>query len=80
MKLSLEDMKIEVSLEEMTEIINERQKHALTDPTMSDGKSQNYLICCMNDGVNLMAKYMKDFFQNAFDSMKYQTDSHGRWG
>ena len=71
MKLTLDGMKIELNLDEMIEIINERQKNAHMDPTMSDGKSQNHLIVCSNQGVDLMAKYMKDFFQYKFDNLKY---------
>ena len=77
MELSLKGMEITVSLEEMVEIINEREKHALSDPTMSDGKTENYLVVCMNDGVKIMAKYMRDYFANAFDNLQYETYKNG---
>lgn len=71
MDINLREMTVTLSLAEMNEIINGREKAAYTDLTMSDGKSQNYLICCMNDGVRIMAKYMRDYFNNAFDNAKY---------
>lgn len=70
MDINLREMTVTLSLAEMNEIINGREKAAYTDPIMVSGK-ENYLICCMNDGVRIMAKYMRDYFNNAFDNAKY---------
>ena len=70
MNINLREMSVTLSLAEINEIINGREKAAYTDPVMSNGK-ENYLICCMNDGVKIMAKYMRDYFNNAFDNAKF---------
>ena len=59
-------MKITVTLEEMVEIIRGREMAAKMGTTMSNGK-ENSLSVSYNDGVEMMAKYMRDWFLNKFD-------------
>ena len=67
MKVTLDDMKIEMTLQELVDIINDRRRASYIDPTTNDGKEQNCLVIAFNEGVDLMAKYIGDYFQNEFD-------------
>ena len=76
MDISLGRKEITVSLEEMVDIVNGREKAALMGTMMSDGK-ENPLCVEYNEGVKMMAKYMRDYFGNAFDDAQYKSDRNG---
>jgi hypothetical protein len=76
MNIDLTNMKIEMSLEKMIEIINGREKAALMKTIMSNGK-ENPLCVEYNEGVKMMAKYMRDWFGNVFDDALYKANRDG---
>ena len=76
MDINLKEMKVTVTLEEMVDIINGREKAATMDTIMSNGK-ENPLCVQYNNGVNMMAKYMRDWFGNKFDEEQYNQDKNG---
>ena len=71
MKVNLEDGTITLTLAEIGEIVGVRKKAAHMETTMADGKSENYLNVCYNQGVDMMAKYILDFFGNEFDKAQF---------
>lgn len=76
MDINLKEMKVTVTLEEMVDIINGREKAAKMDTIMPSGK-ENPLSVSYNDGVKVMAKYMRDWFGNEFDQEQYNKDKKG---
>lgn len=68
MKISVMSGKIELTLAELSEIVSEREKHAKMneDHLMPNGK-ENPLVHSYNDGVDMMARYIMDYFGNEFD-------------
>lgn len=76
MDIDLKEMKVTVTLEEMVDIINGREKAATMDTIMPSGK-ENPLSVSYNDGVKVMAKYMRDWFGNEFDQEQYNNDKKG---
>ena len=71
MKVNLEKRTITMTLAEIGEIVGVRKKAAHMETIMSDGKSENYLNVCYNNGVDMMAKYILDFFGNEFDKAQF---------
>ena len=83
MKIKIEtnqaESTVELSFQELVDIIKGRQKHAHIDPIMSDG-SENYLSVCHNDGVDLMARYLLDWFGNEYDKKAEEIKTNwGNW-
>ena len=76
MRIDLNGNQIETDLEEMIEIINGREKAAMMGTKMADGK-ENPLCVQYNEGVKMMAKYMRDWFGNAFDDLQYKSYRNG---
>lgn len=71
MKVNLESGTITMTLAEIGEIVGVRKKAAHMETIMADGKSENYLNVCYNHGVDIMAKYILDFFGNEFDKAQF---------
>lgn len=71
MKVNLNDGTITMTLAEIGEIVGVRKKAAHMETIMADGKSENYLNVCYNNGVDMMAKYVLDFFGNEFDKAQF---------
>ena len=79
MDINLKEMKVTVTLEEMVDIINGREKAAKMDTIMPSGK-ENPLSVSYNDGVKVMAKYIRDWFGNRFDEEQIdQYKKGGEW-
>ena len=76
MDISLKDMTVTVTLEEMVDIINGRENAAKMGTIMPNGK-ENPLCVEYNEGVKMMAKYMRDYFKNAFDDEQYKLNRNG---
>lgn len=76
MDINLKEMKVTVTLEEMVDIINGREKAAKMDTIMPSGK-ENPLSVSYNDGVKIMSKYMADYFMNEFDQADYEAKKNG---
>jgi hypothetical protein len=71
MKVNLESGTITMTLAEIGEIVGVRKKAAHMETIMADGKTENYLNVCYNHGVDMMAKYILDFFGNEFDKAQF---------
>ena len=71
MKVNLSDGTITMTLQEIADVVKVRQDHAKMETIMADGKSENYLNVCFNEGVDMMAKYILDFFGNEFDKAQF---------
>lgn len=71
MKVNLEKGTITMTLAEIGEIVGVRKKAAHMETIMADGKSENYYNVCYNQGVDMMAKYILDFFGNEFDKAQF---------
>ena len=79
MDINLKEMKVTVTLGKMVDIINGREKAAMMDTIMPSGK-ENPLSVSYNDGVKVMAKYMRDWFGNRFDEeQNNQYKKGGEW-
>ena len=78
MKISVMSGKIELTLAELSGIVSERKKHARMneDHLMPNGK-ENPLVRAYNDGVDMMAKYIVDFFGNEFDKAQDELYKNG---
>ena len=76
MKVSVGDQTITLTIQEMSDIIHGRKNAAMMDTKMHNGKD-NPLSVSYNDGVKVMAKYMGDYFLNAFDQAEYEVKKNG---
>ena len=77
MKVTLSEGTITLSLQEIADIVKVRQNHARMGTMMPDGKTENYLNVCYNSGVDMMAKYILDFFVNEFDKARFEEWNKG---
>lgn len=76
MRVSVGDQTITLTIQEMSDIIQGRKNAAMMDTKMHNGKD-NPLSVSYNDGVKVMAKYMGDYFLNAFDQAEYEAKKNG---
>ena len=71
MKVDLKDGTITLTLAEIGDVVGVRKKAAHMETIMADGKTENYMCSCYNQGVDIMAKYILDFFGNEFDKAQF---------
>lgn len=66
MTIVLSEQKFELTLDEINEIVDGRQKAAHMDENTMKNGEKNPLNTAWNCGVDCMAKYMRDWFQFKF--------------
>ena len=66
MRVYLSDSSFSLTLQELADIVDGREMAAKMETKMYNGK-ENPLCVEYNNGVAMMAKYMKDWFLNKLD-------------
>jgi len=72
MKVNVSEQSFSLTLAEVVEIVNGRLDHV-----HMENPKNNPLVTSYNDGADMMAKYIKDYFMNEFDSAAFREIREG---
>lgn len=72
MNVDLKNKSFTLTLEEVVEIVNKRLGFV-----WMENYKENPLVASYNDGADMMAKYMKDYFMNEYDKAFHEKQNAG---